>query len=258
MRVVFAGTPQAAVPSLKALIDSDHDVIAVLTRPDAPSGRGRTLSASPISDLANEHGIEILKPVKPRDDDFMAQLSELAPDCCPVVAYGSLIPRSVLDIPKIGWVNLHFSLLPAWRGAAPVQHSIRAGDELTGASTFLLEEGMDTGPVFGTITEVIRPTDTSGDLLERLSISGAQLLVRTLDGIESGELVAVPQMQEGISLAPKILVDDARVDWAHPALAIDRLIRSCTPAPGAWTLFRDERLKLAPVGLRPRTPTFLT
>ena len=251
MRVVFAGTPQAAVPSLKALIDSDHDVIAVLTRPDAPSGRGRALSASPISDLANVHGIEILKPVKPRDDDFMARLTELAPDCCPVVAYGSLIPRSVLDIPKIGWVNLHFSLLPAWRGAAPVQHSIRAGDELTGASTFLLEEGMDTGPVFGTITEVIRPTDTSGDLLERLSISGAQLLVRTLDGIESGELVAVPQMQEGISLAPKILVDDARVDWAHPALAIDRLIRSCTPAPGAWTLFRDERLKLAPVGLRP-------
>ena len=249
MRVVFAGTPEPAVPSLQALLDSHHDVIAVVTRPDAPSGRGRTLTASPIAELAARHGIETLKPAKPSEPEFMARLSELAPDCCPVVAYGALIPQSVLDIPRIGWINLHFSLLPAWRGAAPVQHAIKAGDEITGATTFLLEAGMDTGPVFGHITDAIGPHDTSGDLLQRLSVTGAELLVRTLDGIESGELVAVPQVEEGVSLAPKVLVDDAKVDWTHPALAIDRLIRSCTPAPGAWTTFRDERLKLGAVTL---------
>ncbi len=249
MRVVFAGTPEPAVPSLQALLDSHHDVIAVVTRPDAPSGRGRTLTASPIAELAARHGIETLKPAKPSDPEFVARLSELAPDCCPVVAYGALIPQSVLDIPRIGWINLHFSLLPAWRGAAPVQHAIKAGDEITGATTFLLEAGMDTGPVFGHITDAIGPHDTSGDLLQRLSVTGAELLVRTLDGIESGELVAVPQIEEGVSLAPKVLVDDAKVDWTHPALAIDRLIRSCAPAPGAWTTFRDERLKLGAVTL---------
>ena len=249
MRVVFAGTPEPAVPSLQALLDSHHDVIAVVTRPDAPSGRGRTLTASPIAELAARHGIETLKPARPSEPEFMARLSELAPDCCPVVAYGALIPQSVLDIPRIGWINLHFSLLPAWRGAAPVQHAIKAGDEITGATTFLLEAGMDTGPVFGHITDAIGPHDTSGDLLQRLSVTGAELLVRTLDGIESGELVAVPQVEEGVSLAPKVLVDDAKVDWTHPALAIDRLIRSCTPAPGAWTTFRDERLKLGAVTL---------
>lgn len=249
MRLVFAGTPEPAVPSLQALLDSHHDVIAVVTRPDAPSGRGRTLTASPIAELAARHGIETLKPARPSEPEFMARLSELAPDCCPVVAYGALIPQSVLDIPRIGWINLHFSLLPAWRGAAPVQHAIKAGDEITGATTFLLEAGMDTGPVFGHITDAIGPHDTSGDLLQRLSVTGAELLVRTLDGIESGELVAVPQVEEGVSLAPKVLVDDAKVDWTHPALAIDRLIRSCTPAPGAWTTFRDERLKLGAVTL---------
>jgi methionyl-tRNA formyltransferase len=249
VRVVFAGTPEPAVPSLQALLDSHHDVIAVVTRPDAPSGRGRTLTASPIAELAARHGIETLKPAKPSESEFMARLSELAPDCCPVVAYGALIPQSVLDIPRIGWINLHFSLLPAWRGAAPVQHAIKAGDEITGATTFLLEAGMDTGPVFGHITDAIGPHDTSGDLLQRLSVTGAELLVRTLDGIESGELVAVPQVEDGVSLAPKVLVDDAKVEWTHPALAIDRLIRSCTPAPGAWTTFRAERLKLGAVTL---------
>lgn len=249
MRVVFAGTPEPAVPSLQALLDSHHDVIAVVTRPDAPSGRGRTLTASPIAELAARHGIETLKPARPSEPEFMARLRELAPYCCPVVAYGALIPQSVLDIPRIGWINLHFSLLPAWRGAAPVQHAIKAGDEITGATTFLLEAGMDTGPVFGHITDAIGPHDTSGDLLQRLSVTGAELLVRTLDGIESGELVAVPQIEEGVSLAPKVLVDDAKVDWTHPALAIDRLIRSCAPAPGAWTTFRDERLKLGAVTL---------
>ncbi|ATZ27809.1 methionyl-tRNA formyltransferase [Streptomyces lavendulae] len=250
MKLVFAGTPEVAVPALDALIASGrHEVAAVVTRPDAPAGRGRRLVASPVAERAEEAGIEVLKPARPRDEDFQARLREIAPDCCPVVAYGALLPKSALDIPREGWVNLHFSLLPAWRGAAPVQQSIMAGDEVTGASTFRIEEGLDTGPVFGVLTEGIRPTDTSGDLLTRLAFAGAGLLAATMDGIEDGTLRAVPQSAEGISLAPKITVEDARVDWNAPALRADRVVRGCTPAPGAWTVFRGERLKLISVGL---------
>jgi len=249
MKLVFAGTPEPALPALEALIASRHEVAAVVTRPDAPAGRGRKLVASPVAQLAEEAGIEVLKPVRPREPEFLARLAEIAPDCCPVVAYGALLPKAALDIPRFGWVNLHFSLLPAWRGAAPVQHAVLAGDEITGASTFLIEEGLDTGPVYGTVTETVRFDDTSGDLLERLSRSGARLLAATMDGIESGQLEPRPQPADGISLAPKISVEDARVDWNAPALRVDRLVRGCTPAPGAWTVFRGERLKLGPVRL---------
>lgn len=248
MKLVFAGTPEVAVPALDALLASGrHEVAAVVTRPDAPAGRGRRLVASPVAERAEEAGIEALKPVRPRDPEFLRRLAEIAPDCCPVVAYGALLPRAALDIPRHGWVNLHFSLLPAWRGAAPVQHSLMAGDEITGASTFLIEEGLDSGPVYGTVTEEIRPTDTSGDLLTRLAFAGAGLLAATMDGIEDGTLKAVPQPAEGVTLAPKITVDDARIDWAAPALRVDRVVRGCTPAPGAWTVFRGERLKLIQV-----------
>ncbi len=164
-----------------------------------------------------------------------------------MVAYGALVPQAALDIPALGWVNLHFSLLPAWRGAAPVQHAVLAGDEVTGASTFRLERGLDTGPVLGVVTEDIRPTDTSGDLLARLAVAGAGLLVATIDALEDGSVSAVPQPAEGVSLAPKLTVDDARIDWTAPALRVDRLIRACTPAPGAWTIFAHRRVKLGPV-----------
>ncbi|MGW2959844.1 methionyl-tRNA formyltransferase [Streptomyces sp. NPDC001220] len=245
MKLVFAGTPEVAVPALDALIASGrHEVAAVVTRPDAPAGRGRRLIASPVAERAMEAGIEVLRPLKPRDPEFLERLKAIAPDCCPVVAYGALLPRVALDVPAHGWVNLHFSLLPAWRGAAPVQHSLMAGDEITGASTFLIEEGLDSGPVYGTVTEEIRPTDTSGDLLTRLAFAGSGLLAATMDGIEDGTLKAVPQPAEGITLAPKITVEDARVDWSAPALRVDRMVRGCTPAPGAWTTFRGERLKL--------------
>ncbi|MCF3100902.1 methionyl-tRNA formyltransferase [Streptomyces roseoverticillatus] len=245
MRLVFAGTPEVAVPALDALLASDrHEVVAVVTRPDAPAGRGRRLVASPVAERAEEAGIEVLKPARPRDEDFLARLREIAPDCCPVVAYGALLPKAALDIPAHGWVNLHFSLLPAWRGAAPVQHSILAGDEVTGASTFLIEEGLDSGPVYGVVTEEVRPTDTSGDLLTRLAFAGSGLLAATMDGIEDGSLKAVPQPADGVSLAPKINVEDARIDWSAPALRVDRVVRGCAPAPGAWTLFRGERLKV--------------
>jgi methionyl-tRNA formyltransferase len=252
MRVVFAGTPAVAVPALRAVLRSRHHVVAVLTRPDAPAGRRRRLTPSSVAQVAADAGIEVLKPARPRDPEFLSRLAEIAPDCAPVVAYGGLIPRAALDVPKHGWVNLHFSLLPAWRGAAPVQHAILAGDEITGACTFQLEEGLDTGPVYGLVTEQIRPADTSGDLLARLAESGAGLLVATLDGIEDGTLVATPQSTHGVSAAPKLNATDAEVDWTAPASRVDRLVRACTPAPGAWTTFRDERLKLRPIHLRPQ------
>ncbi|MGN6130423.1 MAG: methionyl-tRNA formyltransferase, partial [Nocardioidaceae bacterium] len=224
---------------------------AAVTRPDAPAGRGRKLVASPVALRAEELGVPVLKPEHPRDADFQAELKDLRPDCCPVVAYGALIPQSALDIPPHGWVNLHFSLLPAWRGAAPVQHALWAGDEITGATTFRIVRELDAGPTFGVMTEQIRPTDTAGHLLQRLAEGGAQLLVRTLDGIETGELEARAQPAEGVSLAPKITVEDARVDWTEPAVAVDRRVRACTPAPGAWTTFASDRVKLGPVTLAP-------
>lgn len=247
MRLVFAGTPETALPSLRALLASRHEVAAVVTRPDAQSGRGRRLHPSPVAELAAEAGVEVLKPAKAGDPAFLDRLREIAPDCCPVVAYGALLPQAALDIPVHGWVNLHFSLLPAWRGAAPVQHAVLHGDEITGAATFRIVKELDAGPVFGVVTEEIRPSDSSGELLARLAESGAGLLAATIDGIEDGTLEARPQPAEGVSLAPKIQVDDARVDWTAPALRVDRLIRACTPNPGAWTEFRGHRLKLGPV-----------
>jgi methionyl-tRNA formyltransferase len=248
VRLVFAGTPAVAVPTLQALLDSPrHDVVAVVTRPDRPAGRGRHVAASPVKDVATAAGVEVLTPERPGEPEFLDRLRDLAPDCCPVVAYGALVPRTALDVPGHGWVNLHFSLLPAWRGAAPVQHAILAGDDVTGATTFRLEEGLDTGPVFGVLTSEIGERDTSGDVLDRLARAGAGLMVATLDGIEGGSLVAQPQPADGVSLAPKLTVDDARVDWTAPALRVDRLVRACTPAPGAWTTVRGKRLKLGPV-----------
>lgn len=245
MRLVFAGTPEVAVPALDALLASErHEVAAVVTRPDARAGRGRHFVPCPVAKRAEEEGIEVLKPVHPRDTDFLDRLRAIGPDCCPVVAYGALLPRTALDVPEHGWINLHFSLLPAWRGAAPVQHTLLAGDEVSGATTFQIEEGLDSGPVYGVITEEVRPTDTSGDLLTRLAFAGSGLLVATMDGVEDGSLQAVPQPAEGISVAPKIGVEDARIDWTAPALRVDRVVRACTPAPGAWTLFRGERLKV--------------
>ncbi len=248
MRMIFAGTPEPAVPSLRRLIESTrHEVVAVVTRPDAVAGRGRKVMRSPVGLLADEHGIPVFTPRKPAEPDFVAALTELAPDCCPVVAYGALLPQQVLDIPAHGWVNLHFSLLPAWRGAAPVQAAVLAGDEITGASTFRIEAGLDTGPVYGVVTEPIGVTDTAGALLERLSHSGARLLESTLDGIEEGGVHAVPQSGEGISYAPKIEADAGHIRWDQPAPAINRRIRAVTPAPGAWTEIDGKRLKLGPV-----------
>jgi methionyl-tRNA formyltransferase len=247
MRLVFAGTPATAVPSLDALLKSGHEVTAVVTRPDAPAGRGLHVAPSPVARRAESAGLEVLKPDRPGDPAFLDRLRQIAPGCCPVTAYGALIPRQALDIPEHGWVNLHFSLLPAWRGAAPVQHAILHGDDVTGATTFQIVTALDAGPVFGVVTEQVRPTDTAGDLLDRLAVSGAELLVATMDGIESGELVPRPQPADGVSLAPKITTQDARVRWNEPATAVSRLVRACTPAPGAWTALNGTRIKLWPL-----------
>jgi methionyl-tRNA formyltransferase len=254
VRLLFAGTPEPAVPSLRALLESPrHEVVAVLTRPDAPAGRGRRLSRSPVGTVADEAGVPVLTPRRPGDPEFLDALRALVPDCCPVVAYGALIPRAALDVPPHGWVNLHFSLLPAWRGAAPVQAAVRAGDEVTGATTFRLDEGLDTGPTFGVVTEAVCPDDTAGTLLDRLAVSGAGLLLATMDGIADGTLCPVPQPADGVSFAPKVTVADAEIDWAAPRFAVDRLVRSVSPAPGAWTTFRGERLGVGPV----RAPTMV-
>ncbi len=251
MRLVFAGTPDAAVPSLEALLDSRHRVVAVVTRPDARAGRGRRLMPSPVAALAASGGLEVLTPARPSDQQFLTRLAEIAPGCCPVVAYGALVPRAALDIPPHGWVNLHFSLLPAWRGAAPVQHAVIAGDEVTGATTFRLVEELDAGPTYGVLTESIQPDDTSGALLRRLAEHAATLLVATLDGIEDGSLEERPQPTDGVSRAPKLTVSDAEVDWSEPAFVVDRRLRGCTPSPGGWTRAQGDRLKVAPVSDRP-------
>ena len=247
MRVVFAGTPEVALPALDAIADSAHDLVGVVTRPDAPAGRGRKLVASPVALRGEELGVPVLKPAHPREPEFQEALRGLSPDACPVVAYGALLPETALSIPEHGWINLHFSCLPAWRGAAPVQHSIWAGDEVTGATTFRIVKELDAGPTYGVMTERIRPDDTAGDLLARLAEGGSGLLLATLDGIADGSLEARRQPEDGLSFAPKILVADAEIDWTEPAVAVDRRIRACTPDPGAWSTHDEQRIKIGPV-----------
>ncbi|MGK2903495.1 MAG: methionyl-tRNA formyltransferase [Mycobacterium sp.] len=248
MRLVFAGTPEPALPSLRRLAESEnHDVVAVLTRPDAASGRRGKPVPSPVATLAAELGIPVLKPEKPNSADFVCALAGLAPDACAVVAYGALLRDELLAVPAHGWVNLHFSLLPAWRGAAPVQAAIAAGDTVTGATTFQIELDLDAGPVYGVVTETVRPADTAGDLLGRLAVSGAGLLEITMDGIADGSLAPVPQPADGVTVAPKITVEEARVRWELAAHVVDRKIRAVTPNPGAWTMIGDMRVKVGPV-----------
>lgn len=221
----------------------------MLTRPDAAAGRRGRPEPSPVAREALDRGIPLLRPARPNSAEFVAELADLAPDCCAVVAYGALLRDGLLAVPPHGWINLHFSLLPAWRGAAPVQAAIAAGDSLIGATTFLIEPSLDSGPVYGVVTETIRPTDTAGDLLNRVAVSGAALLSTTLDGIADQTLTPRPQPTEGVSVAPKITVEEARVRWDLPALVVERRVRAVTPNPGAWTMIGDLRVKLGPVHL---------
>ncbi|TNL97551.1 methionyl-tRNA formyltransferase, partial [Corynebacterium tapiri] len=236
------------VVALEKLIASDHEVVAVITRPDARRGRGRTLHPSPVAELAQDHGIEVLKPETlkagtPDGDEIRTRLGQLQPDAVPIVAYGGLVPADLLDYT---WVNLHFSLLPRWRGAAPVQAAIRAGDARTGATTFRLAEGLDTGDILAQVEEQIAPEDTADDLLTRLAYQGGDLLVETMDGLARNGITPRAQIGEA-SYAGKISTADAKVDVTADAEVIDREIRAHTPAPGAWVQWNDQRLKLGPV-----------
>ena len=247
MRIAFAGTPLAAVPTLTALLASDHEVAFVVTRPDAPAGRGRTLTASPVAEVAGVSGVPVLKTSHLAEHkDKFADV-----DCVVVVAFGAMVPRELLDVPKHGWINVHFSLLPQWRGAAPVQYSILSGDEFTGVTTFRIDEGLDTGPMLAYLTTQIEPAETATALLDRLSIEGAQLALATLTGVENGSILPLHQPIDGISHAPKLTVSDARVRWDDPALAVDRRIRAVTKEPGAWTMHGEVRIKLGPVTVSP-------
>lgn len=248
MRVIFAGTPDAAVPSLEAIQNSPHEVVAVITQPDARGKRGKTLHPSPVKVAAEAHGLPVLTPASAKDPEFIAQITALEADVAAVVAYGQILKPELLAATTHGWVNLHFSLLPQWRGAAPVQRAIMAGDEFTGASAFLLEEGLDTGPVIGTLTERVRALDTSGDLLDRLAHAGAPLLVQSLEALVSGQATPQGQPDDGVSHAAKLTREDAYVMWDRPSHVVDRQIRGCTPAPGAWTTLPDGSVaKLGPV-----------
>ena len=233
MKLVFAGTPGVALPALETLISSEHDVLAVITQPPARAGRGRELQPSPVHAVADKYGIKALYPDSIREID--AVLRELQPDAIPVVAYGQLIPETMLDIPAHGWINLHFSLLPEWRGAAPVQHCIWHGDTITGATTFRIDQGMDSGPILGHVTQLVDPKDTSGALLDRLADTGSHLLRQTLDALEAGMITPIAQQHDQATYAPKLQKSDSRIDWQLPAIEIDRRIRAMTPKPGAWT-----------------------
>ncbi|WP_061965866.1 methionyl-tRNA formyltransferase [Demequina aurantiaca] len=255
MRLIFAGTPHIAVPTLEALLASEHEVVAVLTQPDARGKRGKTLHPSPVKVAALEHGLPVLTPEKASAPEVIEEIASYEADAAAVVAYGQILKPALLDVVRIAWVNLHFSLLPEWRGAAPVQRAIMAGDEISGASTFIIEEGLDTGPVIGTMTERVRPTDTSGDLLDRLGVSGAPLMVQSLTALGTGQAGPVAQSPDGVSYAHKLTREDAYVRWELAAHVVDRQIRGCTPAPGAWTTLPDGSVaKLGPVTLVPDAP----
>src|SRR5699024_8683372 len=251
MRVLFAGTPEVAVPSLRAVAESDHDLIAVLTRPPAPVGRRRRLTPSPVHQEADRLGLPVVTSNRPHDPDTLDQLRELAPEAVAVVAYGGLIRSPALELPPPGWFNLHSSLLPAWRGAAPVRHALIAAGDITGPSVLPIEQGLATRPVLPTRAEAISPRGTRRALPARLATAGAPLLVATLDGGAGGPLQAVPPPSEGISVAPNLDPGAAQVNWASPAPVVDRRIRGCTPAAGAWTTREGQRFKIGPVQPRP-------
>jgi methionyl-tRNA formyltransferase len=241
LRIVFAGTPAVAEPTLRALA-ADHDVVAVITRADAPQGRKRVLTPSPVAVVAAELGLTVIKANK-LDDVVTSQIAALAPDLGVIVAYGGFVREPLLGLPRFGWINLHFSLLPRWRGAAPVQRAVIAGDAVTGAAVFQLVEAMDAGPVFATTTVTVGAHQTAGNLLDTLAVDGAALTTRVVDDLATGRATATDQVGEPV-LAPKLTLDDARLDWARPRAEVYQRLRGVTPEPGAFTMIDGERFKI--------------
>jgi methionyl-tRNA formyltransferase len=242
LRLVFAGTPAAAAPSLERLADSGHDVVAVVTRPAAPLGRKRVLTPSPVADAASRLGIPVIEAAR-LDSTVTERLRSLEPDLGVIVAYGGLVREPLLSAPRHGWINLHFSLLPAWRGAAPVQHALISGDAETGVAVFRLVPELDAGDVYATRAVEIPDDATAGQLLDELADSGAALLAEVVDAIADGTAIAAPQRGEP-SFAPKLGIDDARLDWSRPADEVRSRYRGVTPEPGAWTVVDEQRVKI--------------
>ncbi|MGA9521388.1 MAG: methionyl-tRNA formyltransferase [Myxococcaceae bacterium] len=248
MRIVFMGTPVFAVASLRACLELG-EVVAVVTQPDKPKGRGNELAAPPVKELALERGLKILQPAKIKNTNFADELRALAPEVCVVTAYGKILPKDVLEVPKYGCVNVHASLLPRWRGAAPIQWSIAAGDPKTGVCLMKMDEGLDTGPEIARAEIPIGPEDTSSTLHDRLSELGGELLVRELPRYLRGELVPVSQPAEGATYAPMIKKEDGRLDFTRPAAELERRVRAFTPWPGAFTFLSGSLLKVHKVQL---------
>ncbi len=250
MRVVFAGTPEFALPALKALI-AQHEVVGVLTQPDRPSGRGRHLTASPVKQLAAAHALPVLQPTTLKDEAARAQLAAWNPDALVVVAYGLLLPPEVLRLPRHGCINIHASLLPRWRGAAPVQRAILAGDVVTGITIMQMDEGLDTGPILLTRELAIGAHDTAGSILDALAPLGAAALLTALEGLAAGTLTAHPQPENGAIYAARIAKAEARIDWSRDAASIERQVRAFIPWPIAETGLSGERLRIYSASIVP-------
>lgn len=244
MKLVFFGTPAFALPSLRALVNRGNEVVAVVTQTDKPQGRGRRVAPPPIKELARSLGLAVFQPTQVRDTQFIQELRVLEPDAIVVVSYGRILPQALLDMPRYGGINLHPSLLPKYRGAAPIPWPILHGEEETGVTTFLMDEGMDTGPLLRQRPMAIRPFDTAGTLSERLSEEGALMLLETLDGLEKGSIFPVPQPEKGVSYTSKLRKSDGEIDWTRPVLQIHNQVRGLNPWPGAYTFYQGELLKV--------------
>ncbi|HTW75300.1 MAG TPA: methionyl-tRNA formyltransferase [Steroidobacteraceae bacterium] len=244
LRIAFAGTPQFALPTLRALAASPHRLVGVLTQPDRPAGRGRAPAASPVKQLAEQLGLPLLQPQQLRGEEVRTQLAAWAPELLVVVAYGLILPAALLQLPRLGGVNVHASLLPRWRGAAPIQHAILAGDAHTGVTLMRMDAGLDTGPVLASRRLAIGATTTAGELENALAHAGAQLLAETLALIEAGSCPAQPQGEQDASYAPKFERQAAQIDWGGSALQIDRQIRAFNPRPVAFTGWRGSPLRI--------------
>ncbi len=244
MRLAFMGTPDFAVPVLHALVDAGHDIARVYTQPPRPAGRGKALRPSPVHKAADALGLPAETPASFRDPEVIAGLAVLNLEAAIVVAYGQILPQAALDAPRLGCLNLHASLLPRWRGAAPIQRAIMAGDAETGVSVMQMEAGLDSGPVLACETIPITAEDTAATLHDRLAALGAPLMVKTLEAYAAGEITPVPQSENGVTYAAKIGKAEARVDWSRPAAELGAHIRGLSPFPGAWCEIGPERVKL--------------
>lgn len=242
-KIVFMGTPDFAVPVLERLIGT-HDVIGVVTQPDRPAGRNRVLQESPVKKLAVANQIPVFQPVKIRKPEAIAELKQWTPDVYIVAAFGQILPQEVLDIPAYGSINVHASLLPRWRGAAPIHAAIRAGDDKTGITIMKMDAGLDTGPMLTQESLPIAPDETGQSLHDKLAYLGADLLIRTLPGYLHGTIQAQPQPEEGVTYAPTIKKEEGRIDWTMDAAAIERLVRAFDPWPGTYTTWQDKQLKI--------------